>query len=181
MINTFIEEIRKTLSQIKKTQKEKIQILDSVLSNYNFSSNSCIAYFTESISLSSEPSDENVVIGNFQVINIGHTSIHQPILLIKIKSDSNFNFSGKYAPIEGQDTQGIYEWERIKTKGDMEKEYWLRPLKVNKIAPGEKLVYSSFQLKFPACDNLVLSMDGFVYYEENHEGVRSLNSINFTI
>ncbi|GIN83976.1 hypothetical protein J6TS2_03620 [Heyndrickxia sporothermodurans] len=180
-MNPYIKEIRKTLNQIKKNQEEKIHRIEKALLHNNFSGDRCIAYFTESISLTTSNEDEYVVIGNFHIMNIGSGIIHQPIIYLEIKGDSDFHFSGKFSLGEGKGNPDIFEWERIKTKGEPKKEYCFRPLKINKIAPGENLVFSNFQLRFSHCEKLLLSLEGYVYYEENREGIRALNSISFTI
>lgn len=178
-VYSHIEEIRNVCNQIKNTHKENIHRIEEILLKHNSSSKSCLAYFTNSISIAPRSNEETIIIGKFHIVNLGHAAIHKPVLLFTIKSDSDIKFSGKFAS-EGKGSLGMFEWERVKTKGDAKKEYCFKSLKFEELPPGEKMEFPDFQLKFVHRSKTAVSMEGFLYYEENPEGIKSLNSIHIT-
>ncbi|MBS4206950.1 hypothetical protein [Bacillus sp. FJAT-50079] len=175
-----IDQVKSLLTQIKNIQTEKIHMIEKALLEMNTSSQHGIAYMTESISLSANPEDEHIIIGTFQLMNIGTKPIHQPIILLKVKSEPEIRLSGKFT-MEGKASLSIHQWERIKAKDESPNEYWLKPLKISEIPPGERLVFNDFQLRFPMQEKLSLTVEGFAYYKENPEGIRAFNSINIMI
>lgn len=176
-----IEEIRKVFSAIKQEHHEKIHKLEQSLFKNPFSTQSCLAYFTNTLSIAPNRDEEHIIIGKFHLVNSGHTPIQQPIIFFTLKSEISVSFSGKFAPIETKEASGLYEWERVKTEGDPKKEYCFKPLKVTTLAPGQSIVFSDFQLKFPQVEQKGISLDAFVYYKELPDGVKALNSISLTM
>ncbi len=172
-MNAYMKEIKETLKQIKKNHEN--------LHSLAFAKDSCIAYFTYSISLAAYTDDEHMIIGHFHIKNIGNTSITQPVIFLQINSDLNIKFSGKFAEQKSVEISTIQEWERIQSDEYSDGEYCFQPLHANDIPPGESLSFSDFQIRFPATDTSSLSVQGFVYFRENQEGMNALNMINITM
>lgn len=175
----YIEEMSETLSQIRNDHIRNLHTIENKLKKIIDSSSPCLAYFTNAIFISSN--EENVIIGKFHILNTGYQTIHQPIILLSIKSELEVKFSGKFASSEGKGDLGLVEWERVKTNGDTRKEYCLKPVKINELQMGESAAFSDFQLKFQYKENHSISLEGYVYFEEMPEGIRSLNSINLSM
>lgn len=173
-MNIYIREIRESFGKIKENYEE-------LLHKTNLLEDMCIAYFTHSISISTYNEDDHMVIGHFHIMNIGNTTIHQPLVFLRINCDDDFKFSGKFASGEGQVNSAIHEWEKIKLEEDTKGEYCFKPLKLKDIPPKGKLVFPDFQIRFSTSNMSSLSVQGFVYFNESQETINALNMVNISV
>lgn len=146
------------------------------------------SYFNYSVILPELDEDERevLIIGNFVIENTGDEILHTPIICIRIHPISSGKLGGKIeATLRNEmivDASNSQEWQFIsqerKDKLKETGEYWLRPVESKELAPGEKLFFSNFDIKFtkPEEKNSVI-VEGFVYFKEVQQGAPSLNKI----
>ncbi|WP_246096898.1 hypothetical protein [Psychrobacillus soli] len=142
-----------------------------------------ISYFTYSLDISHDPTQESLCLGSYHVKNIGNKSITNPYLCIKISKESPFSFSGKYVYEDfKQSLKGPGGWQRINEKTNKE-EYWLKPLGKSSIEPNEILSFSNFQITWSSEKSYGGSIMGFTYSDQIEEGIAAVNpiSLNGTI
>lgn len=111
--NTYVQEIKKLVEEL--AVQNKISL---------------ISYFTSSFNISYDSEQESLCLGSYHIRNIGHTTVTNPYLCIKLPKDSPFYFSGRYVHenfTPTLKTQGQSNWERFNDKSSKE-EYWLRPV-----------------------------------------------------
>ncbi|RLQ97131.1 hypothetical protein [Falsibacillus albus] len=139
---------------------------------------SFVSYFSHSLSVAEEKGEDHVLLGNYTVKNTGTVPIHSPVLFIRIQSDTEFSFSGKYK--QGKSTANIQiPWERLEVEGsNPSSEYWLKPSRETTIGVNEQVVFQNFQLKWTYENRAQLLVEGFTYSQEVKEGIASLNSIS---
>ncbi|WP_041601165.1 hypothetical protein [Halobacillus halophilus] len=137
-----------------------------------------ICYFTYSLSITHVPDDENLCLGTFHIKNLSSSPINHPYICIKISEGAPFSFSGRFVYDESKMPRRAQGgWKRLNERNN-KGEYWLKPLEQSTIPPGQTLTFNNFQVKWTAEDNYAGSITGFVYSEENKDGVAALNSIN---
>ncbi|WP_058307185.1 hypothetical protein [Gracilibacillus massiliensis] len=137
-----------------------------------------ICYFTTSYQLSHQTDRVNYGIGSFHIQNLGTQPLKNPHIGIKITSNIDFNFSGKYLYPSSKKTVRVSNaWERINEPTD-KKEIWLKPTQKESIQPGEILTFSNFQLKWEPNSSYSGTIQGFTYGEELPDGIHALNQIN---
>jgi hypothetical protein len=74
--------------------------------------------------------------------------------------------------------QGL-AWERIEEdESDPIKEYWLRPVSTKVLRSGDSLSFSNFQVNIERKKGFAFSIEGYIYWEENQDGISALNSIS---
>ena len=137
-----------------------------------------ISYFTYSLSITHGSDDDNLCLGSFHIQNLSPNPINNPYLCIKISEGAPFSFSGRFVYDESKMPRRAQGgWKRLNEK-DNKEEYWLKPLEQSIIPPGQTLTFNNFQVKWTAKDDYAGSITGFVYSEENKDGLAALNSIN---
>ncbi len=152
--------------------------------------NNVYAFFNYSVILPDlmEETKEVLLLGHFIITNYSSDSITTPIICIRIKPSEAGNLGGKINFIQKGDLvidgTSSEEWmyidknwkEKVKESG----EHWLRPKNKHKLLPGEKLIFSNFDLRCrkPENSNSVI-VEAFVYFQELKEGFSSLNNIVF--
>ncbi|SHN07137.1 hypothetical protein [Gracilibacillus kekensis] len=152
--------------------KDLIQMLDTAKQLI------VICYFTSSFQLSHQADRVNYGIGSFHIQNLGTQPLMNPHIGIKITSNIDFNFSGKYLYPSSKKTVRVSNaWERINESTD-KKEIWLKPTQKESIDPGEILTFSNFQLKWEPDASYSGTIQGFTYGNELPDGIHALNQIN---
>lgn len=169
------------LQHQKKAYLDEIKKLVVELNNPGKSN--IISYFTYSLDISHDPTQESLCLGSYHVMNIGNKSITNPYLCIKISNESPFSFSGKYVYEDfKQSLKGPGGWQRINEKTNKE-EFWLKPLGKSSIEPNEIISFSNFQITWSSEKSYGGSIMGFTYSDQTKEGVAAVNpiSLNGTI
>jgi len=174
-------EIMHKLSQLE-TELEQTQIYIRERmkeSNKTTIERTVFCYFTQSVVMDYEQDSSHLIIGNFHVKNVSSNPVVSPTILLKITTDDEFRFLGKYKlPNQTQEMYG-FEWERIELKNfDPVTHYYLRPVQANEIPSNEQLSFENFQIIIPF--GATISVDGFVYFEGKQEGIAAINNINIT-
>lgn len=135
-----------------------------------------------------EEMKEIIVVGNYIVKNLGTKKINSPFICIKVDPHTSGSLSGKIKQKatnfgdkildESVSQQWGYIYDNWKEKVRLEGEYWLKPLYTTELNPEEQLVFSNFTLAIqkPQNGNSV-TIDGFVYSQEERDGSASLNQI----
>lgn len=129
------------------------------------------------------------VFGSFVLKNSGNCTLHIPIICIKVNKPASIVIGGKMGEVEGTTDKlmdSFEEWSYVsndwRQKWNEEGELWLKPKHLKKINPGEKLVFSGFDITFNTTDTLeTIIVDGFCYFQEITNGIKSLNSISITL
>ncbi|SES30804.1 hypothetical protein [Psychrobacillus sp. OK032] len=163
---SYLEEIKKLVAELNKSDKLNI-----------------ISYFTYSLDISHDPTQESLCLGSYHIMNIGNKSITNPYLCIKISKESPFSLSGKYVYEDfKQSLKGPGGWQRINEKTNKE-EFWLKPLGKSSIEPNETMSFSNFQITWSSEKSYAGSITGFTYSDQIEEGIAVVNpiSLNGTI
>jgi len=161
--NTYVQEIKKLV--------EELAVQNNI---------SLISYFTSSFNISYDSEQESLCLGSYHIRNIGHTTVTNPYLCIKLPKDSPFYFSGRYVHenfTPTLKTQGQSNWERFNDKSSKE-EYWLRPVGKSTIEPNETISFTNFQIKWSHNLSYSGTIMGFTYCDQLTDGVVVLNPIN---
>ncbi|WP_044748090.1 hypothetical protein [Bacillus alveayuensis] len=171
-----IREVKETLNEIKNT-KEKVNNGQYV---------SVISYFTYSLLLPKTVEQNGTVIGNFVIHNTGSVPLETPFICLKVTPKERAMLSAKL----GEDVQYdrrlnllvMEPWQYINEDANKiveEKgEFWLKPIHISQIEPGQKLSFSNFQLKFEIREEqTTYKVEGFFYCKQLTNGVRALNNI----
>ncbi|QGH35232.1 hypothetical protein GI584_14765 [Gracilibacillus salitolerans] len=136
-----------------------------------------ICYFTFSFQLFHREERENYCIGSFHIQNVGNKPLTNPHIGLKITSNIDFQFSGKYLYHNSKQSQRLSDaWERINEPSD-KKEFWLRPIQKQTIEAGETLTFSNFQVKWIPTSKYSGTIQGFTYGNELPDGMNALNQI----
>ncbi len=142
-----------------------------------------ISYFTYSLNLSNREDEENILLGNFVIKNLGNIPINNPFILLKMNHSSSFEFSGKVITQQSKkphNTSGI--WERVSPgEENSEDDYWLRPLDTLILNPKDTVIFPNFQIKWFGNEAYKFSIAGFTYADEMNEGSNALNHINLSM
>ncbi|SFM06837.1 hypothetical protein SAMN04487943_10798 [Gracilibacillus orientalis] len=137
-----------------------------------------ICYFTSSYQLFHQEGRENYGIGSFHIQNVGEKPLTNPHIGLKITSNIDFHFSGKYLYPNSKQTRILSNaWERVNEPSD-KKEFWLRPTQNQIVEPGETLTFSNFQIKWMPTSTYSGTIQGFTYGNELPDGINSLNQIS---
>ncbi|CDQ19913.1 hypothetical protein BN982_02220 [Halobacillus karajensis] len=159
----YIHEIKEKIEELKQSRDQHVY-----------------SYFTYSIHFSHDPAHESMLLGSFHIQNKGREPFKAPYICLKLSENSIFHFSGKYLYKDSLKKMRMSgAWERLNEVTDKE-EFWLRPVEVKQIEPGDSLTFSNFQLKWSPEKNYAGSLMGFTYGEEHEEGVPALNQINLS-
>ncbi|PYZ97752.1 hypothetical protein CR205_03935 [Alteribacter lacisalsi] len=147
------------------------------------------AYFSHSVFLpkNSEPEDSQIhIIGHFTLENTGNQILHDPVFCFRAKPSNKIHIGGKIRfrqQLERTWIKPHEEWmyvqndwkEWVKTKG----EHWLKPVHIDTVKPGEKAVFTNFDITADAADSDEhLLIEGFCYTREMQKGISSVNTIS---
>lgn len=174
-------EIIAKLSQLETEMEQTQNYIKERLTESNKSTTSPVdavyCYFTHSVVMEYEHNASNLIIGNFHVKNVSSNSVVSPTILLKITTDDEFQFLGKYKLANQSQQAYNFEWERLDLKNfDPVTHYYLKPIETNEIAPNEQLSFQNFQVIIPF--GTTISINGFAYYEGKQEGIAAINYIN---
>lgn len=147
----------------------------------------CTAYFNYSFIQEKEATP--FIYGSFVLKNTGNEILTSPIICIKVNKPQQIIIGGKIgelAGIEGKLINSFDEWSYLhqdwRKKWNEQGELWLKPKQTTEINPGEKLVFSGFDITFQTAsiDKQVI-IEGYCYFQQLTTGVKSLNSISITL
>lgn len=174
------EELDHKLAQIKDEFILYTDLLKNMFDSLEKKSRqTLISYFSYSLYLPMNETEEHMIIGDFSIENLGTRTINNPIIYLRFSPNSSFDFSGKYN-VWKNEQQSDAKWERIEVDGMNEaKDYWLKPINFTKLIPGEKLIFPNFQIKW-ANKQQSITVEGFVYSNEFKDGNTSLNQISIS-
>lgn len=172
-------EIQKKLQEWKQMNQDYLEKIKFMVQNINSATNPLIiSYFTYSLQMNHDISQSNYILGSFHIQNIGNQPLNNLHICIKMKTESYFEFSGKYVHQNSKQSLRLSSfWERINEDSD-QNEYWLKPVQKFVLKPSESLSFANFQVKWVPKGAYSAFIDGFVYGEEISEGIRSLNQIH---
>jgi|SRR5690625_2465268 len=123
--NELHEKLVQFETDLNKTQQKVKEMLKENLNNP--SSNHVYCYFNHSLMLEHEKNSSRLIMGSFHVKNATNELKKAPIILIKLTSESNFNFSGKFQTNQQRSSKG-FRWERINLKNlDPKSHFCLKP------------------------------------------------------
>ncbi|HLR72000.1 MAG TPA: hypothetical protein VK085_11315 [Pseudogracilibacillus sp.] len=136
-------------------------------------------YFNHSLILEHEKNKSRLIMGNFHIKNMSDQVKNLPIILIKITSQGDFRFTGKFQTENQRNTKG-FQWERIMLKNlDPKNHFCLKPINTEQLDPNELLSFQNFQIKIPL--DAAIIVEGFVYFDESNDGVPAINAINIGV
>jgi len=168
-IKAKLIQLEKDLEQTQSKAMELIETKQTVFKN-----NPIFCYFDHSLILEHEP-NSNLIMGSFHVKNLSSEQKHQPLILIKIDTKDEFNFTGKFLTENQRDLQG-FQWRRIHLKNlDQRNHFCFKPTNTNHLYSDEMLSFQNFQIKIPI--DATILVEGFVYFNESNDGVPASNSI----
>ena len=174
-----IQEIKERWNEIRKAKEQEKKRIHHV-------NISVISYFTYSFLLTKGGDQKGIVIGNFVIHNIGSAALENPYICLKVTPKECAALSAKL----GEDVQYdrrlnplvMEPWQYIDENANKiveeRGEFWLKPVRISQIEPGQKLAFSNFQLKFAIKGvQTFYKMEGFFYCKQLQNGVRALNNI----
>jgi hypothetical protein len=176
MLEQNIQAVKQTLNEIKKAKEQRKDIHHV----------NVISYFTYSLLLPKTAEQKGTVVGNFVIHNTGSVPLENPIICLKVipkehailsaKLGEDVQYDRRLNPLVMESWQYINEDANkiVEDKG----EFWLKPVHISQIEPGQKLSFSNFQLKFEIREEqTIYKMEGFFYCKQLQNGVRALNNI----
>ncbi|WP_010097603.1 hypothetical protein [Ornithinibacillus scapharcae] len=163
----------------KKMNRDYIKEINRLVQNINPPNNlQIISYFTHSLNISHTGGFDSFCIGSFHIRNVGTHVLNNPFICIRIESENDFDFSGKYVYQDSiQKKKMSQAWERINDSKEKH-EYWLRPNEIQSLDAGSTISFPNFQLKWKSDLSYTFRVNGFVYGDELKEGSNSLNDIH---
>lgn len=176
-----LQTLKEKLTQLEKEFNQTKQTVEQMMSvKANQSDNHSIyCYFTFSMILNYN-STNHLIMGNFYIQNISNKILHSPIILLKINTKTEFNFTGKYKSSNQDSKTYNFLWERLAVEDlDPTTHYCFKPTKTDQIAPNEQLGFQSFQIVIPK--DAQISVEGFTYFNESNDGIPAINSIHISI
>ncbi|RDI47710.1 hypothetical protein [Falsibacillus pallidus] len=172
LIEEKFEELRKQTNHYIQSIKNEYKKPEKV-PHFSF-----VSYFSHSLSIADQKDENHVLIGNYTVKNTGTLPINSPVIFLRIQSEAEYSFFGKFK--QGSKSPNIViPWERIEVEGSNPfNEYWLKPTRETIIGVNEQVVFQNFQIKWSASQASQLILEGFTYCSELKEGLPSLNTIS---
>lgn len=157
---------------------EQVKLLMEAHPNHAQSNNGhALCYFSQSLILDYEKNTSHLIIGSFHIRNPSNQRKSSPTILLKITSDTEFNFSGKFKSMKQMKQNYNFFWERLELDHlDPLTHYCLQPIKKDHLPPHDQLSFENFQIKIPL--HASITVEGFAYFNHNNEGIPALNSIN---
>lgn len=140
-------------------------------------------YFTSSINVRSEEEGDNCVIGSFYVKNLSPKTLKQLSICLIMKADISYKFSGKYATTSmiNQKKSVPFQWEQVEVPEEKEGVYWFRLSNEEGLGSFSKVSFPDFMITWDNQMPCSLNINGFVYSEENPDGIPADNSIHLAI
>lgn len=173
-----LAQLENDLDQTQTYIKERIKNSNKITSKAS-DEGTVFCYFSHSVVMDYEQDASRLIIGNFHVKNVSSAPVISPTILLKITTDDEFQFLGKYSIPNKSQQMYNFEWERIELKNfDPVTHYYLRPVQTEEILPNEQLSFQNFQIILPF--GATVNVDGFLYYEGKQEGIAAMNYINIS-
>jgi len=173
-----LSQLENDLEQTQIYIKERIENAREP-TNTSANEGTVFCYFSHSVVMDYEQDATRLIIGNFHVKNVSSTPVISPSILLKITTDDEFQFLGKYSLANQSQQMYNFDWERVELKSfDPVTHYYLRPIHTEKILSNHQLSFQNFQIILPF--GATVNVDGFVYYEGKQEGIAALNYINIS-
>lgn len=170
-VNKIKTELTTLERDLKKTY-EKLQLLGTESKKVDH----VYCYFDSSVILHT---DYAFIIASFFVKNISNVRKKRPVILFKVNSDEPFEFSGKYKTTQ-QSGEGMhFFWEQFEfddLDSDTDTHYCFRPTEIDQLEPYDQLSFQQFQIRLSR--NCKLTVDGFVYFNEENDGIKAINQID---
>ncbi|ALA71776.1 hypothetical protein GT50_17670 [Geobacillus stearothermophilus 10] len=177
-----IQSIEKELRAVKQAVTEMKQLPKQVLSD-----EICvICYFTYSLLLPKAGGQKGIIAGNFVIRNMGSSPLENPYICLRVSPKEHMVLSAKL----GDDIQYdrrlnplvMEPWRYMNKEAENmveEKgEFWLKPVHVSRIEPGQHLSFSNFQFQVSMNEApSTYKVNGFFFCQQLPNGVRSLNHI----
>lgn len=149
----------------------------------------CLTWFTYSVMIPDQDEHEVTVIGNMVIRNISTSPLTNPMVCIRIHPPEGVRLGGKIGAfthtalmIDGTSGESWhYYHENWKEHAKKTGEHWLKPNRINQLAPGEQITFES-ELRFSTAQKEKYALvEGFFYCDELEKGIGTLNniSINF--
>ena len=139
-----------------------------------------ISYFTYSTNISYDKELESMMIGTYNIQNIGNKPISNPHICLKLSPNSPFHFFGKYLTKNSKSSMKTNAaWERLNNQSDKE-EYWLKPIGIESLAPSQLISFPNFQIKWLTEGSYSGGITGFTYCDEQKEGIPAINQISIS-
>ncbi|WP_338789041.1 hypothetical protein V8Z81_03765 [Priestia megaterium] len=184
------EAFREKASRKQPVIEEKIveKIIEKVVEKpvERFEKSDILCFFQHSILLPEQSERELMIFGNVIIQNQTSSTLHSPVLCLKMKPVASSTLSGKIVDEKSIEASSIpsssLEWryahpkwnEKIQHDG----EYWIKPIKQTSLKPKDKLLFDSFQVVIPlSSDTTSFILEGFFYSEEWQEGIPFLNKV----
>ncbi|AEH48285.1 hypothetical protein [Parageobacillus thermoglucosidasius] len=181
-----IRALEREIQEIKERWKEIKSVKEQERKGVDHANISAIAYFTYSFLLPKGDEQKGVVIGSFVIHNIGSAALETPVICLKVtpkecavlsaKLGEDVQYDRRLNPLVMEPWQ--YIDENMKKMVEERGEFWIKPVRVSQIEPGQKLAFSNFQLKFDISRvQTSYKMEGFFYCKQLQNGIRALNNI----
>ncbi|RXI98221.1 hypothetical protein DS745_17955 [Anaerobacillus alkaliphilus] len=145
------------------------------------------SYFNHSF-IQDKETNQHFIYGSFIVTNSGETTLTNPIICLKVNEPRQTIVGGKIGEVSGASNKvlsAFEEWSYLhedwRHKWLEKGELWLKPKQTTELPPGEKLIFSGFDIKFKENHSLKqVIVEAFCYFEQLSSGRKSLNSISLT-
>lgn len=162
---TYLDKVNKELEQIK---IEKFQTDGRI-----------IAYYTYSFNMTYREGEENLIIGNFNIENTSKETINNLSICLLIQTTSMYQFSGKYTTenTSSKSQSNPVYWKQVDVD-DKEGTFWFTLTNGKSLAPNEIISFSDFSLAWEKGEDFSCRVNGFVYPDQDQEGIPALNAIN---
>lgn len=177
-IRSLKEKLLNLETELEQSQMKVKKILAS--RSLQTTSELIYCYFTYSIVLNYMKQTSHLIMGNFHLVNISDQNMQSPVILLKINSKTEFNFSGKYKLANKENQAYNFQWERVMIDDlDPATHYCFKPTENDVLRPNELLSFQSFQVVIPL--DASINIEGFTYFNQNNDGVPALNSIDISV
>lgn len=177
-----IQSIEKELRMVKQAVAEIKRLPQQVLSD-----EICVVcYFTYSLLLPKAEGQNGMVAGNFVIRNLGSSPLEHPYICLRVSPKEHVALSAKLGggiqydrrlnPLVMEAWQ--YMNEEAENIAEEKGEFWLKPVHVSRIEPGQTLSFSNFQFQVGKREiSTTYKADGFFFCQQLPNGVRALNHI----
>ncbi|ASS99495.1 hypothetical protein VC88_07570 [Geobacillus sp. A8] len=177
-----IQAIEQELRMVKQVVAEIKRLPQQVLSN-----EICVVcYFTYSLLLPKTEGQKGMIAGNFVIRNLGSSPLEHPYICLRVSPKEHMALSAKLGggiqydrrlnPLVMEAWQ--YMNEEAENIAEEKGEFWLKPIHVSRIEPGQTLSFSNFQFQVGMREvATTYKMDGFFFCQQLPNGVRALNHI----
>ncbi len=188
-VNKYKQQVEDLEKRLKVQKSIETQRKSNIIEKKQETITSANAYFSHSVFLpdKEDKEDEQIhVVGHFTLENTGNQILHDPVFCFRTKPAERINIGGKIRlrqPLDQTWMAPKEEWiyvqndwrEWVKTRG----EHWLKPTHIDTIKPGEKAVFSNFDMTIiPIDEDEHLLVEGFCYTREMQKGISAANTIS---